>query len=263
MVLPISYRKLPQNRNLKSSLIRVRVHLLLRSIEEKAKLCQKAEHTFAGMPCGIMDQLICLNGKAGNALLIDCRSLETELVPIVSEDCVFVVTNSNVKHELASSEYAARRRNCEQVATMLGKSSLRDVSMRELESSLPSLSQDLYRVARHVITEIERTANAAEALRRGDHSMFGTLMTQSHVSLRDDYQVSCAELDEIVEIALGTEGVLGARMTGGGFGGCVVTLVRVERAKLLLDNIESKYRKTATSYQFSAADGGRILELQL
>lgn len=236
---------------------------LICSIDEKAKLCQKAEHTFAGMPCGIMDQLISLSGEEGSAVLIDCRTLDTEAVPLTNNDFVFVVTNSNVKHELASSEYANRRRSCEQAASMLGKNSLRDVSMRELESSLPALDQDLYRTARHVITEIERTGDAAEALKRGEVSVFGALMTQSHISLRDDYKVSCSEIDEIVEIALETEGVLGSRITGGGFGGCAVSLVRADRAQALIDNIAQKYHGNANSYTFLPGAGGKILELKL
>lgn len=186
------------------------------NLTEKAKLCQKAEHLFAGTPCGVMDQLISLCGKRGHALFIDCRSLESELIAVDSPEFTFMVINTNVKHALASSEYGNRRNACEQVASMLGKTSLREVSMRELESSMPVLTQELYRVARHVVTEIERTADAAEALKKNDLIIFGTLMSQSHVSLRDDYQVSCSELDEIVEAALETEGVLGARMTGGG-----------------------------------------------
>lgn len=128
--------------------------------------------------CGIMDQLISFAGKSGCAMLIDCRSLETDLVPIRSTEYTFLVTNSNIKHDLAASEYASRRKCCEQVASLLGKSSLRDLSMRELESSRPVLSDDLYRISRHVVTEIERTADAAEALRRDELSVVRFLLLQ-------------------------------------------------------------------------------------
>ncbi|KAI1301553.1 Galactokinase [Halotydeus destructor] len=230
------------------------------SLSDKAKLCQKAEHTFAGTPCGIMDQLISLSGKQDNALLIDCRSFETELVPVLNNEYVFVVTNSNVKHDLGTSEYASRRKACEQVASMLGRHSLRDVSMRELETSKNVLSDELYKIARHVVTEIERTADATEALKRNDLTIFGALMSQSHVSLRDDYRVSCTELDSLVEIALESEGVLGSRMTGGGFGGCTVTLVSEDKVDTLTKNINEKYKGDAVSYVFRPSNGGQVLQ---
>ena len=210
-----------------------------------------------------MDQLISISGKVGNAVLIDCRSLETSLVPLNLTEYVIVVTNSNVKHNLATSEYSQRRKACEQVASLLGKSSLRDVSMRELETSKPVLTDDLYRTARHVVTEIERTADAAVALKRNDLRCFGALMSQSHVSLRDDYRVSCPEIDELVEISLATEGVLGCRITGGGFGGCVVSLIREDASDQLERNIAEKYSGNSITYKFKPADGGQIVRLPL
>lgn len=151
------------------------------SIAEKATICQQAEHDFAGVPCGIMDQVVSFGGKEGQALLIDCRSTTIEYIPITNNDVVFVVTDSHVKHEHAGGEYKNRRRACEQVASLLGKTSLRDISMRELESSQSVLSEELYRIGRHVITENERTIDAAEALKRNDIRTFGTLMTQVSV----------------------------------------------------------------------------------
>ena len=145
---------------------------------DKAKVCQKSEHDWVGVPCGLMDQLVSVAGKQNHALLIDCRTNSIEYVPLPSDEYVFAVTNSNVKHEHSNNEYANRKRSCEQVASLLGKSSLRDISMRELESSQNVLSQDLYRIARHVITENERTFNAADALKRNDLTVFGTLMIQ-------------------------------------------------------------------------------------
>jgi len=230
---------------------------------EKAKICQLAEHNWAGVPCGIMDQLVSFAGKEDHALLIDCRSHSIEYVPLPPEDqYVFVVANSNVKHSHASNEYANRKASCEQVSSLMSKSSLRDVSLSELESNINLLSEDLYKIARHVITENERTRNAAEALKRNDLPMFGALMTQSHISLRDDYRVSCPELDELVEIALETEGVLGSRMTGGGFGGSTVTLVARSQAKELMDRMTEKFSGNSPSVSiFSAANGGGKIRL--
>jgi galactokinase len=148
-------------------------------VVEKARICQKAEHDWAGVPCGLMDQLVSFAGRENQALLIDCRTKTIEYVPVPHQDkYVFVVTNSNVKHEHASNEYSNRKSSCEQVASLLAKSSLRDISMRELESSLNVLPDDLYRIGRHVITENERTLNAADALKRNDLTVFGALMTQ-------------------------------------------------------------------------------------
>uniref|UniRef100_A0A8C5SLZ9 Galactokinase 1 n=1 Tax=Laticauda laticaudata TaxID=8630 RepID=A0A8C5SLZ9_LATLA len=150
----------------------------------KALVCQKAEHTFAMMPCGIMDQFISVMGKEGHALLIDCRSLETRLVPLTDPALVVLITNSNVRHTLTGSEYPTRRRQCEEAAKMLGKASLREASMSDLEESKSLLSKEMYRRARHVIGEIERTSRAAEALEAKDYKRFGELMVESHNSLR-------------------------------------------------------------------------------
>ena len=137
-------------------------------------------------PCGLMDQMASIHGVAGHALLFDCRSLHIETIPVQQEEYVFLVVNSNVKHSHASGEYSVRRKSCEEVASLLGKSSLRDVSMRELESSQSSLSDELYRIARHVLTENERTLTAADALKRGDITVLGALMTQVSMFTRDN-----------------------------------------------------------------------------
>lgn len=154
------------------------------------------------MPCGIMDQFVSFHGKENNVLLIDCRSLDYELIPFNDANVAFLVINSNVKHTLVGSEYSSRRLACEQVAAMLAKSSLRDIRMSELETSRNVISQEMYLYARHVITEIARTQSASEALKRKDYVVFGTLMTQSHCSLRDDMKVSCPEMDELVELGI-------------------------------------------------------------
>uniref|UniRef100_A0A8D0ECU1 Galactokinase n=1 Tax=Salvator merianae TaxID=96440 RepID=A0A8D0ECU1_SALMN len=227
----------------------------------KALVCQKAEHTFAMMPCGIMDQFISVMGKEGHALLIDCRSLETHLVPLTDPNLVVLITNSNVRHTLTGSEYPTRRRQCEEAAKLLGKPSLREANMADLEASKALLSEEVYKRARHVIGEIDRTARAAKALQSRDYKKFGQLMVESHNSLRDDYEVSCPELDELVSAALEIPGVYGSRMTGGGFGGCTVTLLESGVAETLLEHIKEKYSQTATFYFTKPSDGAKVHHL--
>lgn len=157
------------------------------------------------MPCGIMDQLISFLGSEDCALLIDCRNLSTELISIdklLEKGYCFFVVASNVQHELSNSEYPKRRKVCETVANLLSKSSLRDVSMKELETSINTLPLDYYQKCRHVITEIERTKSSAEALKNEEYLVFGTLMIQSHLSLKNDYNVTCPETDQIVDLAV-------------------------------------------------------------
>ncbi|KAB0358258.1 hypothetical protein FD754_002414 [Muntiacus muntjak] len=231
------------------------------TIAARAQVCQRAEHSFAGVPCGIMDQFIALLGQRGHALLIDCRSLETSLVPLSDPKLAVLITNSNVRHSLGSSEYPLRRRQCEEVARALGKESLREVQLEELEAGRDLMSMEAFRRARHVVGEIQRTAQAAAALRRGDYRAFGRLMVESHHSLRDDYEVSCPELDQLVEAALSAPGVYGSRMTGGGFGGCTVTLLEASAAPRVMQHIQEQYRRTATFYLSQAADGAKVLRL--
>ncbi|KAL7989440.1 hypothetical protein Chor_012106 [Crotalus horridus] len=166
------------------------------------------------------------------------RSLETRLVPLTDPDLVVLITNSNVRHTLTGSEYPTRRRQCEEAAKLLGKASLREATMSDLEESRSLLSKEMYRRARHVIGEIERTARAAEALEARNYKRFGELMVESHNSLRDDYEVSCPELDELVAAAMEVPGVYGSRMTGGGFGGCTVTLLESGAAEKVLKHIK-------------------------
>ncbi|XP_038227154.1 galactokinase [Dermochelys coriacea] len=227
----------------------------------KALACQKAEHTFAGMPCGIMDQFISVMGKKGHALLIDCRSLETFLLPLPDPSVAVLLTDSNVRHTLTGSEYPTRRRQCEEAAKALGKASLREAGLADLEAARAQLSEVVYRRARHVIGEIERTSQAAQALRARDYRTFGRLMVESHNSLRDDYEVSCPELDELVAAALDVSGVYGSRMTGGGFGGCTVTLLEAEAAEEALQHIQEKYNGTATFYFTTPSDGAKAQPL--
>jgi galactokinase len=196
---------------------------------------QAAEHRFVGTRCGIMDQLASALGQAGHALFIDCRSLETRTIPVSPDRASVLVFDSGVRHQHSSGEYNVRRAQCEEALARLlarqpGLRALRDVAREDLERHAEALPEPLLRRARHVVTEIARTAEAAEGLSRGDLAGFGRLMYASHESLRRDYEVSVPELDTLVEAAAGAPGVFGARMTGGGFGGCAIALV--ERARV-------------------------------
>jgi galactokinase len=212
-------------------------------LRQKALLCQKAEHEFAGVPCGIMDQFSSVFGKPDQLMLIDCRSQDIQPVSFDASEISVLITNSNVKHELNGGEYAARRSQCESALAKIGKASWRDVSPEDLERA-DGLSEVQRRRARHVVSEIRRTVEAAEAFRQSDWQTAGRLMDSSHDSLRDDFEVSCAELDTLVEIArdIGEAGgVIGSRMTGGGFGGCTVTLVSNDRLDSVKQTLSSRY----------------------
>jgi len=211
---------------------------------EKALLCQKAEHEYAGMPCGIMDQFTSVMGQADHLMLLDCRSREVTMVPMTDPDVQVLIINTNVKHELTGSEYAERRSQCEQAARIMGVASLRDATWDLLGQHHDALEPALCRRARHVIGEIERTEQAAAALAAGDWPQVGKLMYESHASLRDDYEVSCEELDLLVDLAGQHDpgSVIGSRMTGGGFGGCTVSLVRQADLEDVARTIREHYR---------------------
>lgn len=207
---------------------------------------QEAEHKYVGMKCGIMDQFIASLGKAGHALLIDCRKLEGTLVPLGVQDMTVVVCDSRVKHALASSEYNARRAECEQGVAMLREllpeiRALRDVRLSVFERLQERLPEVVRRRCRHVVSENERTLSAVRALQAGDVEEFGRLMAASHQSLRDDYEVSCRELDILVESAQSVPGVAGAGMTGGGFGGCTVNLVHKDATERFRETVTREY----------------------
>jgi galactokinase len=212
-----------------------------------ARLCQKAENEFVGARCGIMDQFISLHGRKNHALLLDCRSLHFDLVAI--PECVrLVICNTMVKHDLVSGEYNQRRAECEEAVRGLAKvlpgiRSLRDVTLEQLERHRGSLSEITYKRAHHVVTENARVLDAAEALRTGNVERFGKRMAESHRSLRDMYEVSCAELDLMIDQAEKQEGVYGARMTGGGFGGSTINLVKSRFADPFAENVSRGYEK--------------------
>ncbi|MCC6681176.1 MAG: galactokinase [Phycisphaeraceae bacterium] len=232
---------------------------------DKALIAQRAEHEFAGVPCGIMDQFIAACGRAGHALLIDCRSHETELIPLDDPAVSVLIINSNVPHALVNGEYARRRAGCEAAAKVLGVDLLRDAELLQLEAHRDKLDDVTYRRARHVIGEIARTRAAAHLLQQRDYAGFGKLMVQSHASLRDDYEVSCPQVDVLVDLTLQQQGVLGSRMTGGGFGGCTVTLVATEHAEQVRDAVCAAYEKETGLQPFAfvsrPADGAGIVSL--
>lgn len=213
---------------------------------DKALLAQQAEHEFAGVPCGIMDQFISTMAQPDAALLIDCRSHQTRTVPLTDPQVSVLIINTNVRHELSGGEYAQRRRQCESAARTLGVTALRDANLEQLETARTRLDDVTYRRARHVIGENRRTLDAAAAMAAGDWNAAGQRMFASHASLRDDFEVSCPELDLLVELAAGIGadgGVYGSRMTGGGFGGCTVSLVRTAAVERIRDDIAAAYRR--------------------
>jgi galactokinase len=212
---------------------------------EKALLCQKAEHDYAGVPCGIMDQFASVMCRRDHLMLLDCRSQQIEHIPFSDPNVTVLIINTNVKHELSGGEYAERRAQCESAARKLNVASLRDATPDTLETRCHELTDAEYRRARHAIGEIARTVEAAAAIKAGEWPRVGTLMYASHESLQNDYEVSCPELDLLVDLAYNIGppgGIIGSRMTGGGFGGCTVSLV--ETAK-----VETVSQKMSQSYQ--------------
>jgi galactokinase len=226
---------------------------------EMAELCRQAEIEWAGTRCGIMDQFIVTHARAGSALLLDCRSMEFRAVKApFQDDIVLVVSNTMVKRELAASAYNERRSQCEEAARLIGVASLRDAKPEQL----PQLPEPLRSRARHIVEENQRVLCMAEALPRGDWQEVGKLMAASHESLRDLYQVSCPELDFLVET--GRElGSLGSRMTGGGFGGCTVHFVPVANTVAFLSEMAERYesRFQIQSQSFVCRAGGAVEEM--
>ena len=216
------------------------------ALKELALLCQRAENEFVGARCGIMDQFVSCHGRAGSAMLLDCRSLDFQLLPLPPK-VHLVICNTMVKHELGSSEYNIRRNECEEGVRQLTKAlpgirSLRDASLADLEDHRGLLSDLIYRRCRHVVTENARTRWAAAALESGEIAALRSLMADSHRSLRDDYEVSCHELDIMVQLAMQQPGVLGARMTGGGFGGCTINLVNATESDQFCQRVAEGYQ---------------------
>lgn len=225
---------------------------------------QDAEHRFVGIRSGIMDQFAAVFARKGNVMLLDCRSLEIDYVPVPHLDISFAIIDTKVKHTLASSEYNTRRAECEAGVEILQKDdpdikSLRDATMEILEQYGNALPDNIRRRCRHVVSENKRTLAAADAFKQGNLGRAGELMFASHRSLRDDYEVSCPELDLLVDTAESIEGVYGARMTGGGFGGCTVNLIQntaVPRLKELTARVyAAEFGFEPDFYVFQPADG--------
>jgi galactokinase len=227
-----------------------------------ARLAQRAENEWVGMNCGIMDQMISAAGAAGTALLIDCRSLDTENVPL-PPDTVVVVLDTATRRGLVDSAYNERRQQCEAAARTFGVPALRDVTLVEFERRAGALDDLTRRRARHVISENERTLAAAEAMRAGDAAQLGALMNASHVSLRDDFEVSSEALNQMVECAQAHPACYGARMTGAGFGGCAVALVHADQADTFAAQVEQCYQRKAdlkpSIYICTPANGAEIV----
>ena len=233
---------------------------------EKAKLCQRAENIHVGMPCGIMDQFSSAVCQADHLLLLDCRSLETTPVPFTDPEVTVLIANTNVRRQLASSEYPIRRGQCETAATQLKVAALRDADMYALDKVKDQMEDVVYRRARHVIGENQRVLDMRTALSASDWNTAGELMYASHDSLRDDYEVSCDELNTLVDSAraIGSAGgVIGARLTGAGFGGCTVTLVKSEAvdevAARMAQEYQSKIGHEATMFTSRPGPGAHIV----
>ena len=242
-----------------------------------ARLCQRAENEYVGMRCGIMDQFASSVCRQGHALRLDCRSLAYEHLPLEASlqgragagAARLVICNSLVRHQLAGGEYNTRRAQCEQAVRLLARvapqvQSLRDLTPALLQEHGAVLDDVVRRRCRHVVTENQRVLDAGAALQAGDLARFGRLMQQSHASLREDYEVSCTELDGLVELAQGIEGTIGARMTGGGFGGCTVNLVREDAVERFCAHIAEGYTRLCGRapeiYVCNSADGAQRLD---
>jgi galactokinase len=234
-----------------------------------AKLCQRAENDFVGAPCGIMDQFIAANGRQGSALILDTRALTFELAPI-PEHLRLVIANSMVKHSVAEGgEYALRRREVEEAAETIAAykpsvTELRDATLEDLEACQQRMSEAAYKRARHVISDSQRVLDGLALLRAGDIAGFGQLLDAAHASYRDDFEASCAECDLLQQIGRAQPGCYGSRLTGGGFGGCVVNLVEAEAADRFVETVRARYLEQtgirAEVYLCNTADGAGEVE---
>ena len=229
---------------------------------ELAKIGQKAEHEFAGVMCGIMDQFASAQGKQDHAIYLNCDTLAFDLVPVKLEGIKVVVSNTHSPHHLDSGAYNDRVRQCQlavqQISSVRPIKNLAELSQADFEQVEHAITDEVaHRRARHVVGEVQRTKDAVEALQQGNIELFGKLMTQSHISLRDDYEVTGLQLDSLAEAAWKVEGVLGSRMTGGGFGGCTVSLVREDAIPTFIEQVGAEYtEKTGLKADFYIAEIG-------
>lgn len=236
---------------------------------ELAKLCQRSENEFIGVHCGIMDMYASLFGKADHIIKLDCRSLEHEYFPLVLDEYELVLFDTNVKHSLASSEYNVRRQQCEEGVSIIKRSnpsveSLRDVSKMILEHHGFELPELVYKRCKYVIEENERLISACAALLKNDLATFGTLMYASHNGLQNEYEVSCDELDFLVDAAKADREVLGARMMGGGFGGCAINLIKKDKVQSFYNGLagpyQKKFNKPLTMHEVSIGEGTHLIQ---
>ena len=212
------------------------------NLEELARLTQKAENQYVGVPCGIMDQSVSLMATQGSALLLDCSDLTTKNIPfdVASSGLELLIIDTQAHHALTDGGYAERRASCESVVAKLGITSLRELSMEQLENSRGLLTETEFVRARHAVTEMKRVLECVDALSKSDFAKVGQLINQSHASLRDDYTVSCPELDTAVEAALAA-GALGSRMVGGGFGGSAIALIQASKTTETIKSVEKAF----------------------
>lgn len=236
---------------------------------ELALAAQKTEHQYAGVKCGIMDPFASLHGKAGHLMKLDCRSLEFEYIPFYFPDIRIILVNSMVSHSLASSEYNLRRQQCEKGVSILQKyesgiNSLRDLSLALLEAHKDELEEVVYKRCHFIVEENQRLLKGCEHLKNSDLDAFGKLMYASHAGLSSEYEVSCPESDFLVEAIKGLKGVKGGRQMGGGFGGCIITLVEFNESENFIRDIQSKYKikygKTPECYMMNISEGGHIIK---
>ena len=229
---------------------------------ELAKIGQKAEHEFAGVMCGIMDQFASAQGKQDHAIYLNCDTLAFDLVPVKLEGIKVVVSNTHSPHHLDSGAYNDRVRQCQLAVQQIGAvrpiKNLAELTQADFEQVEHAITDEVaHRRARHVVGEVQRTKDAVEALQQGNIELFGKLMTQSHISLRDDYEVTGPQLDALAEAAWNVDGVIGSRMTGGGFGGCTVSLVRDEAIPTFIEQVGKEYtEKTGLKADFYIAEIG-------
>lgn len=269
---------IPQKAGLSSSaaleVVTALTMIKLNSLEiksvEMAHLCRRAENNFVGVACGIMDQYVSLLGRKGHVLFIDCRTHDYELIPFGENNYQIVICDSKVRRGLINSEYNKRREECKRATEFFDHrlgfkvQSLRDVTIEEFKQYQEHLPETIARRTRHVISENYRVQASRGALEAGDYVKFGQLMIESHQSLKVNYEVSCKELDLLVKLALKQEGVLGARITGAGFGGCTVNLLKRENVNIFKKTIQKEYKKitgiTTDTYVTIPADGAKVLK---
>lgn len=231
--------------------------------EELIRVSQRADHNYVGVKSGIMDHYASMFGEKDKALLLDCRSQTSEKYPINLNDYEFLLINTNVSHTLASSAYNERRETCETISEKLNKKALRDCTLLELDTLLDTIPFENYKQAKFVIEENIRVHKASKALEQANLDLLGELMYQSHSGLQHQYKVSCDELDFLVDLTKGNANVLGARMMGGGFGGCTINLIKKEHSKQFMPSIarayHQKFGKKCDFYQVSISNGTRII----